>query len=115
MPLTKRFGEAGMPDIELVDTRKAARAKKTMHNHFTAELLGEIERKLGAQEQVILFQNRRGYAPFIACHDCGWIPKCKNCAVSLSYHKHSHELRCHYCGYHDPMPRRMPRLRLPGR
>jgi primosomal protein N' (replication factor Y) len=105
--LSKRFGEAGMPDIELVDTRKA-RERKTMHNHFTADLLGEIERKLGAQEQVILFQNRRGYAPVVACQDCGWIPKCTNCAVSLSYHKHSHELRCHYCGYHDPMVTKCP-------
>ena len=105
--LSKRFGEAGMPDVELVDTRKA-REQKTMHNHFSAELLGEIERKLGAQEQVILFQNRRGYAPVVACDDCGWIPKCSNCAVSLSYHKHSHELRCHYCGYHESMVAKCP-------
>ena len=105
--LSKRFGEAGMPDIELVDTRKA-REQKTMHNHFTADLLGEVERTLGRQEQVILFQNRRGYAPVVACQDCGWIPKCTNCAVSLSYHKHSHELRCHYCGYHDPMVSKCP-------
>ena len=105
--LSKRFGEAGMPDIELVDTRKA-RDQKTMHNHFTADLLGEVERTLGRQEQVILFQNRRGYAPVVACQDCGWIPKCTNCAVSLSYHKHSHELRCHYCGYHDSMVTKCP-------
>ena len=105
--LSKRFGEAGMPDVELVDTRKA-REQKTMHNHFSAELLSEIERKLGAQEQVILFQNRRGYAPVVACDDCGWIPKCSNCAVSLSYHKHSHELRCHYCGYHESMVIKCP-------
>ncbi len=105
--LTKRFGEAGMPDIELVDTRKA-RDQKTMHNHFTADLLGEVERTLGRQEQVILFQNRRGYAPVVACQDCGWIPKCTNCAVSLSYHKHSHELRCHYCGYHEAMVTKCP-------
>ncbi len=105
--LSKRFGEAGMPDIELVDTRKA-REHKTMHNHFTADLLGEVERTLGRQEQVILFQNRRGYAPVVACQDCGWIPKCMNCAVSLSYHKHSHELRCHYCGYHDSMVSKCP-------
>ncbi|GAB2453995.1 primosomal protein N' [Hymenobacter qilianensis] len=105
--LTKRFGEAGLPEIELVDTRKQREAKK-MHNHFTPELLSEIERKLGLKEQVILFQNRRGYSPFINCLDCGWIPKCKNCAVSLSYHKHSHELRCHYCGYNDRMPVECP-------
>lgn len=105
--LSKRFGEAGMPDIELIDTRKLREAKK-MHNHFSSDLLEEVERKLGLQEQVILFQNRRGYAPVLACLDCGWIPKCQNCAVSLSYHKHSHELRCHYCGYHDPMPVQCP-------
>ncbi|QJX45766.1 primosomal protein N' [Hymenobacter taeanensis] len=105
--LTKRFGEAGLPEIELVDTRKS-REQKTMLNHFTPELMQEMERKLAAKEQVILFQNRRGYAPFINCLDCGWIPKCKNCAVSLSYHKHAHELRCHYCGYHDRMPIECP-------
>ena len=105
--LDKRFGAGGMPDIELVDTRKAREAK-TMHSHFTADLLGAVERTLGAKEQVILFQNRRGYAPVVACFDCGWIPKCTNCAVSLSYHKHSHELRCHYCGYHDPMVSKCP-------
>ncbi|UOQ52822.1 replication restart helicase PriA [Hymenobacter cellulosivorans] len=105
--LSKRFGEAGLPEIELVDTRKQREAKK-MLNHFTPELLGEIERKLGLKEQVILFQNRRGYSPFISCLDCGWIPKCKNCAVSLSYHKHAHELRCHYCGFHDRMPVECP-------
>lgn len=105
--LTKRFGEAGLPEVELVDTRKSREAKQ-MLNHFTPELVSEIERKLSMQEQVILFQNRRGYSPFINCLDCGWIPKCKNCAVSLSYHKHSHELRCHYCGYHDRMPVECP-------
>ncbi|TYZ08671.1 primosomal protein N' [Hymenobacter lutimineralis] len=105
--LTKRFGEAGLPEIELVDTRKSREAKK-MHNHFTPELMLEMERKLGAKEQIILFQNRRGYSPFINCLDCGWIPKCQNCAVSLSYHKHAHELRCHYCGYHDRLPVECP-------
>ena len=105
--LTSRFGPAGLPDIELIDTRKQREAK-TMHNHFSADLLGEIERRLGAKEQVILFQNRRGYAPVVACQDCGWIPKCTNCAVSLSYHKHSHEIRCHYCGYHDHMVSQCP-------
>ncbi|GAB2966118.1 primosomal protein N' [Hymenobacter coalescens] len=107
--LTKRFGEAGLPDIELVDTRRNAQAgqKKPTH-HFTPELTAAIEGKLTQGEQVILFQNRRGYSPFISCLDCGWIPKCKSCAVSLSYHKHAHELRCHYCGHHDQMPRECP-------
>ena len=105
--LTKRFGEAGLPEIELVDTRKA-RESKTLLNHFTPELMTEMETKLSLKEQVILFQNRRGYAPFINCLDCGWIPKCTNCAVSLSYHKQAHELRCHYCGHHDRMPVQCP-------
>lgn len=105
--LTKRYGEAGLPEIELVDTRKA-RESKTLLNHFTPELMTEMESKLAQKEQVILFQNRRGYAPFINCLDCGWIPKCTNCAVSLSYHKQAHELRCHYCGHHDRMPVQCP-------
>ncbi|QNH63256.1 replication restart helicase PriA [Hymenobacter sediminicola] len=105
--LTKRYGEAGLPEIELVDTRKA-RESKTLLNHFTPELMAEMESKLAQKEQVILFQNRRGYAPFINCLDCGWIPKCTNCAVSLSYHKQAHELRCHYCGHHDRMPVQCP-------
>ena len=105
--LSKRFGEAGMPDIELVDTRKLREAKQ-MHNHFSADLLAAMESKIAQQEQVILFQNRRGYAPVVACQDCGYIPKCQSCAVSLSYHKHAHELRCHYCGYHEGMPSQCP-------
>lgn len=100
--LNKRFGEATLPEIELVDTRREG-FKKNMHSHFSSDLLSSIETRLGQQEQVILFQNRRGYAPYISCNDCGWIPKCRNCAVSLSYHKFSHELRCHYCGYHEKM------------
>jgi len=100
--MNKRFGEAGLPSIELIDTRREA-LKKNMHSHFSQDLLAEIETKLKKHEQVILFQNRRGYAPYISCQDCAWIPKCKNCAVSLSYHKYNHELRCHYCGYHEKM------------
>ena len=105
--LSKRFGEAGMPDIELIDTRKLREAKR-MHNHFSADLLDAMAGRIAQQEQVILFQNRRGYAPVVACQDCGYIPKCQNCAVSLAYHKHAHELRCHYCGFHDAMPTTCP-------
>jgi primosomal protein N' (replication factor Y) (superfamily II helicase) len=99
----QRFGEAGLPTFELVDTRRE-REKKNMHSHFSALLLKEIEQRLNLNEQVILFQNRRGYAPYINCNDCAWIPKCKHCAVSLSYHKFNSELRCHYCGYTERMP-----------
>ncbi|WP_026463129.1 replication restart helicase PriA [Adhaeribacter aquaticus] len=100
--MNKRFGDAGLPEIELIDTRRES-LKKNMHSHFSNDLLTAIEQKLHKKEQIILFQNRRGYSPYISCHDCAWIPKCKNCAVSLSYHKFNHELRCHYCGYHEKM------------
>ena len=105
--MSKRFGEAGLPTFELIDTRRE-KEKKNMHSHFSAVLLAEIEHKLHKHEQVILFQNRRGYAPYINCNDCAWIPKCRNCAVSLSYHKFNNELRCHYCGYTERMPTDCP-------
>ncbi|MCC9138310.1 primosomal protein N' [Pontibacter silvestris] len=105
--MTKRFGKAQLPDIELVDTRDEQK-RKNMHSHFSGKLLTAIEERLQRQEQVILFQNRRGYAPFISCDECSWIPKCKYCAVSLSYHKYNNELRCHYCGYHERMPHDCP-------
>ncbi|MBC5773785.1 primosomal protein N' [Pontibacter sp. KCTC 32443] len=105
--MLKRFGEAQLPDVELVNTREEQH-RKTMHSHFSSRLLNGIEERLKRHEQVILFQNRRGYAPFIACDECSWIPKCRNCAVSLSYHKFSGELRCHYCGYHERMPSDCP-------
>ncbi|TPE44351.1 replication restart helicase PriA [Pontibacter mangrovi] len=105
--ITKRFGEAKLPEIELVDTRREQQ-RKNMHSHFSAKLLQDIEERLKRHEQVILFQNRRGYAPFISCDECSWIPKCKFCAVSLSYHKYNNELRCHYCGYHERMPHDCP-------
>ncbi|AKD03767.1 primosomal protein N' [Pontibacter korlensis] len=105
--MTKRFGEAKLPEIELVDTRREQQ-RKNMHSHFSAKLLNDIEERLKRHEQVILFQNRRGYAPFISCDECSWIPKCKFCAVSLSYHKFNNELRCHYCGYHERMPHDCP-------
>ncbi|MCJ8164483.1 primosomal protein N' [Pontibacter sp. E15-1] len=105
--MSKRFGEAQLPDIQLVDTRREQQ-RKAMHSHFSSQLLTAIEERLQRQEQVILFQNRRGYAPFISCDECSWIPKCKYCAVSLSYHKYNRELRCHYCGYHEHMPNDCP-------
>ena len=105
--MRERFGEAGLPTFAIIDTKRE-RDKKNMHSHFSAVLLAEIEERLKRNEQVILFQNRRGYAPYINCNDCAWIPKCKHCAVSLSYHKYSSELRCHYCGYTERMPHSCP-------
>jgi len=105
--MSKRFGQAQLPEIELVNVREEQQ-RKAMHSHFSGKLLTGIEERLQRQEQVILFQNRRGYAPFISCDECSWIPKCKFCAVSLSYHKYNSELRCHYCGYHERMPHDCP-------
>ncbi len=105
--LAQRFGSGGMPDIKLVDTKKA-RAQKTMQRDFTPDLLADIQLRLDRKEQVILFQNRRGYAPFITCGACAWIPKCPNCAVSLALHYRANEIRCHYCGHTQPRPRQCP-------
>ncbi|AMM50083.1 primosomal protein N' [Rufibacter sp. DG15C] len=105
--LSERFGEATLPQIELVDVRQEG-LKKNMLSHFSQKLVHAIEDTLHKKEQVILFQNRRGYAPFIDCNECAWIPKCRNCAVSLSYHKFSNELRCHYCGYTERKPNDCP-------
>ncbi|MFC6997885.1 replication restart helicase PriA [Rufibacter roseus] len=102
-----RYGEAVLPEIELVDIRRES-LRKNMLSHFSQKLVHDMEDTLHRKEQVILFQNRRGYSPFIDCNDCAWIPKCRNCAVSLSYHKFSNELRCHYCGYHERKPNECP-------
>ncbi len=102
--LTERFGNAQMPDIYLVDTRAEKKAK-TLKGHFSSKLIEEIKARLDKKEQVILFQNRRGYAPYMTCRECAWIPRCTNCDVSLTYHMHSNQLRCHYCGHQAPPPR----------
>ncbi len=99
--LTKRFGDVKMPEIEVVDLKDAYR-RKIMNAHFHPILVEHIQNTLEKKEQVILFQNRRGYSPNIECKDCGWVPYCKNCNVSLTYHKYENKLICHYCGekYH---------------
>jgi primosomal protein N' (replication factor Y) len=100
--IKKRFGNVLMPDIELVDIKEKHR-KKQMTGHFSDRLLEEMNVVLENGEQVILFQNRRGYSPVIECSTCGVSPQCPNCDVSLTYHQYKNELRCHYCGYHVPM------------
>ncbi len=97
--ITRRFGNVLMPEIELVDIKEQTR-KKRMKGHFSERLLEEITETLEAGEQVILFQNRRGYAPIVECTTCGHAPECPNCDVSLTYHQHRKQMRCHYCGYH---------------
>lgn len=96
--ISKRFGNVRMPDIELVDLKDKYFRKK-MTGHFSDTLINEITTALSLNEQVILFQNRRGYSPIIECMTCGNVPQCQQCDVSLTYHKHKNQLRCHYCGY----------------
>ncbi len=100
--LTTRFGDVLMPEIEIVDIKEKYR-KKQMTGHFSDRLLEEIKIALGEGEQVILFQNRRGYSPILECTTCGHSPQCPNCDVSLTYHHSGNQLRCHYCGYHMAM------------
>jgi primosomal protein N' (replication factor Y) len=102
--LKRRFGNVQMPEIELIDIKEKYR-KKLMKGHFSDSLLKIIQKTLDNKEQVILFQNRRGFAPVVTCNTCGVSPECPNCDVSLTYHKHRGELRCHYCGYSRAMPR----------
>ncbi len=100
--LKTRFGNVLMPEIELVDIKEKAR-KKRMKGHFSDRLLEEMNEVLELGEQVILFQNRRGFSPIVECTTCGVSPQCPNCDVSLTYHQYKNELRCHYCGYHMAM------------
>jgi primosomal protein N' (replication factor Y) len=101
--LKERFGFIKLPAIVLANTREAYR-KKLMVSHFTPELLQAMDTALGKEEQIILFQNRRGFSPYIECSECGWIPVCIQCAVNLTYHKGISKLVCHYCGYTTDMP-----------
>ena len=101
--LRERYGSVKLPGIILADTREAYR-KKLMVSHFTPQLLEAIDGALANNEQVVLFQNRRGFSPYLECPECGWIPKCVQCAVSLTYHKGISRMVCHYCGYSSPIP-----------
>lgn len=100
--LKERFGKIVPPEIELVDLRDKLKRKR-MTGHFSDRLLEEMEEALQNKEQVILFQNRRGYSPIVECTTCGVSPQCPNCDVSLTYHQHKDQLRCHYCGYNMAM------------
>src|SRR6185312_9933776 len=101
--LTERYGGVKLPEIEVVSIVEETK-KKTMQSHFTSVLMNDIKLALGNKEQVILFQNRRGYAPVLICKICAYTPKCINCDVTLTYHKSSGKLHCHYCGYKEDAP-----------
>jgi len=101
--LNRRFGNVQLPKIELIDVKEKHR-KKEMKGHFSDRLIKLIQEALDEKEQIILFQNRRGYSPIVECKTCGVSPQCPNCDVSLTYHKFKNELRCHYCNYLRAMP-----------
>ena len=105
--LKERYQEIRLPEILPVDIKELHR-KKRMIGQFSPLLIQYIREALDQKEQVILFQNRRGFAPMIECRTCGWVPKCKNCDVSLTYHKGINQLTCHYCGYTYQLPRSCP-------
>ena len=101
--LNRRHGNVQLPKIELIDVKEKQR-KKEMTGHFSDRMLKLIQEALDEKEQVILFQNRRGYSPVVECKTCGVSPECPNCDVTLTFHKFKHELRCHYCNYQRAMP-----------
>lgn len=106
--LTQRFGNCLLPEIIPVNTRELKRKKIMKDSLFSPLLIEKINSALSNGEQVILFQNRRGFAPVVECKNCGWTPKCNNCDVSLTYHKMLNHLSCHYCGYTYQLPNQCP-------
>lgn len=105
--LTTRYRDVAMPEIRVVDTKDLYR-RKMMQGMFSPDLLVAIRVALKDKKQVILFQNRRGFAPMVECKMCGWVPKCNNCDVSLTYHRSMNLLTCHYCGYTYAVPKQCP-------
>jgi primosomal protein N' (replication factor Y) len=94
----KRYSEVTPPEYILCNLSEERRMKKNKGN-LSSQLYYSIKETIENQDQVMLFQNRRGYAPFLECQNCGWVPQCKNCDISLTYHKYTNNLKCHYCGY----------------
>lgn len=105
--LTTRYKDVAMPEIRVVDTKDLYH-RKMMRGAFSPDLLEAMRTALRNKKQVLLFQNRRGFAPMVECKVCGWVPKCKNCDVSLTYHRSMNLLTCHYCGYTYPVPKQCP-------
>ncbi len=101
--LNERFGKVALPELKIIDLKEAHKRKK-IKGYFSEEVLTEIEKTLSDKKQVIVFQNRRGYAPVAQCKDCGHVMECPHCDVSLTLHQHSSKLKCHYCGYQIDKP-----------
>ena len=106
--LDKRYKDIALPKIEVVDVKDMTR-RKMMKGPCSPRLLEAIQESLDNNKQVILFQNRRGFVPIVECQDCGWIPKCEHCDVSLTMHKNINLLTCHYCGYTYAIPKVCPK------
>ena len=103
--MDKRYHEVDLPNIKMANLTEERRTKQMLKEDIGLTLHTAIEKALNQNEQIILFQNRRGYAPFLSCTNCEWVPKCKNCDISLTYHKYIDSLKCHYCGYIMGMPK----------
>ena len=109
--LTERYGTARTPVIYVSDTLRAAR-RGERHGHFNKLLLDKIDETLRRGGQVMLFQNRRGFSPYVECTECGWTARCPNCNVTLTYHKGGRRLVCHYCGHTEDVPAKCPSCRV---
>lgn len=105
--LTHRHRDMQLPTVEVIDTKEAKR-KKLMKGAFSPRLIEAMREALGKKEQIILFQNRRGFSSFIECKQCGWVPRCPHCDVTLTLHKKTATLTCHYCGYTTHIPAQCP-------
>ncbi len=105
--LHSRYKDIALPEIQLVDI-KDLRRRKMMKGSFSPQLLASVREALHTGKQVILFQNRRGFAPMIECKVCGWVPKCEHCDVSLTFHRNMNQLTCHYCGFTYAVPNECP-------
>lgn len=111
--LKERYGNVGLPEIEIVDMRQA-RQTKQLHGAFALHTIQRAQETLRNKKQVIFFQNRRGYAPMVRCRACAWVPRCENCDVSLTYHRSLRQLQCHYCGAVYSVPSICPQCKEPA-
>lgn len=116
--LTERWGDAKLPVIEVVNTTEANKNKQ-MKSHFSSYLIDMVDQNLKQKKQVIIFRNRRGFSLRLVCDSCQWTPECKNCDVTLTFHKHIQKMKCHYCGYTTVLPEKCPscgskKIRLSG-
>lgn len=111
--LMQRHEGIQLPDVMVADVKEARRKKTMVHDAFTPLLVEQMRKALERKEQIILFQNRRGFSPFMMCRTCGCVPRCQNCDISLTYHKSTHQLVCHYCGYTMNVPTLCPACETP--